>query len=54
MYGAFTRATMLLASLMLIAGGAFAGEVVSNNSKWAKDYPEQYESISGGLVLSIV
>ena len=44
MYGAFTKSTMIVAALMLIAGSTFAGEVVSNNSKWAKDYPEQYES----------
>ena len=44
MYGVFTKSTMIVAALMLIAGSAFAGEVVSNNSKWAKDYPEQYES----------
>mgnify|MGYP000287753017 FL=1 len=43
MYGVFTKSTMIVAALMLIAGSAFAGEVVSNNSKWAKDYPEQYE-----------
>ncbi len=31
-----------LAALLLMAGSCLAGGVVSNNSKWAKDYPEQY------------
>lgn len=33
-----------LTALLFLAGSSFAGEVKSNNSKWAKDYPEQYAS----------
>ena len=37
-------ATLTVLALMLVAGPAFAGGVVSNNSKWQKDYPEQFAS----------
>ncbi|MDX1670632.1 MAG: ammonia-forming cytochrome c nitrite reductase subunit c552, partial [Limnobacter sp.] len=34
----------LMSTLVFMAGNSFAGDVISNSSKWAKDYPGQYES----------
>ena len=39
----FIRVSLVtMSALVLMAGSSIAGDVVSNNSDWAKDYPEQY------------
>ena len=35
---------LLVVGSVMLTATAFAGEVISNNSKWAKEYPEQFET----------
>jgi nitrite reductase (cytochrome c-552) len=42
MYRFICVSLVTMSALMFMASNCIAGDVVSNNSDWAKDYPEQY------------
>ena len=42
MYRYLCVSLVAMGMLMFVVSSTFAGGVVSNNSKWASDYPDQY------------